>query len=81
MQPEQSVQAHRDLRGKWMLPIHNGTFDLAMHAWDEPFERVSRLAREQGIALSTPRMGERLAMDAPHAGEPWWRGVSGSNAK
>lgn len=76
MQPEQSVQAHRDLGGRWMLPIHNGTFDLAMHAWDEPFERVSRLAAEQGIALSTPQMGEWLDMDAPHGGEPWWRNLA-----
>jgi L-ascorbate metabolism protein UlaG (beta-lactamase superfamily) len=29
MQPEQTLQAHLDLRGKWLLPIHNGTFDLA----------------------------------------------------
>jgi hypothetical protein len=23
------------------LPIHNGTFGLAMHAWHEPFERIT----------------------------------------
>ena len=23
----------------------------------------------------TPVMGERIAIDAPHAGERWWRGV------
>ncbi|HEX4936210.1 MAG TPA: MBL fold metallo-hydrolase, partial [Gemmatimonadaceae bacterium] len=33
MQPEQTVQAHQDLGGRWLLPIHNGTFDLAMHGW------------------------------------------------
>lgn len=31
MQPEQSLQAHLDLRGRWLLPIHNGTFDLSIH--------------------------------------------------
>ncbi len=44
MQPEQTVQAHQDLRGRWLLPVHNGTFDLAMHGWQEPFERVLALS-------------------------------------
>ncbi|WP_442965326.1 MBL fold metallo-hydrolase [Pseudomonas sp. CGJS7] len=73
MQPEHTVQAHLDLRGRWLLPIHNGTFDLAMHPWTEPFERVSALAAERGIALTTPRMGERVDLRAPQAMTPWWR--------
>lgn len=73
MQPAESVQAHLDLRGRWMVPIHNGTFDLALHRWQDPFEQVSALASSRGVALSTPRMGERLDLAAPHAGERWWR--------
>jgi L-ascorbate metabolism protein UlaG (beta-lactamase superfamily) len=73
MQPEQTMQAHRDLRGRWLLPIHNGTFDLAMHAWDEPFERISALAADHGVALATPRIGERLDLAAPGATRAWWR--------
>jgi L-ascorbate metabolism protein UlaG (beta-lactamase superfamily) len=73
MQPEQTVQAHQDLRGHWLLPIHNGTFDLAMHGWTEPFERVSALSAQRGIALTTPRMGERLDLSAPRATTAWWR--------
>ncbi|KFN42188.1 hypothetical protein N789_14470 [Arenimonas oryziterrae DSM 21050 = YC6267] len=73
MQPEQTVQAHLDLRGRWLLPIHNGTFDLAMHVWTEPFERVSALSAQQGVALTTPRMGERLNLQSPHAATAWWR--------
>ena len=38
--PEQAVDAHAKLRGKVLLPIHWGTFNLAFHAWDEPAERV-----------------------------------------
>jgi L-ascorbate metabolism protein UlaG (beta-lactamase superfamily) len=75
MQPEETVQAHIDLRGRWLVPIHNGTFDLAMHRWQDPFERVTGLALARGVALSTPRMGERLDLSAPHRGEPWWRHV------
>lgn len=72
MQPEETVQAHEDLRGRWLMPIHNGTFDLAMHGWQEPFERVLALSAARGIALTTPRMGERLDLAAPH-GTTWWR--------
>lgn len=73
MQPEETVRAHVDLRGATLLPIHNGTFDLAMHAWDDPFERVARLATERGIALSTPRMGERVDLGAPGPTREWWK--------
>ena len=73
MQPEQTVQAHLDLRGRVLMPIHNGTFDLAMHGWTEPFERVSSRAAEQGITLATPRMGERLDLRTPEPTSAWWR--------
>lgn len=73
MQPEQTVQAHKDLRGRWLMPVHNGTFDLAMHGWQEPFERVLALSSEYDIALTTPRMGERLDLAAPHVATRWWR--------
>ncbi len=73
MQPEETVRAHQDLGGRWLLPIHNGTFDLAMHDWEEPFERVSALAGDRGVALSTPRMGERVDLGAPEPTTPWWR--------
>jgi len=73
MQPEESVQAHIDLQGKWMLPIHNGTFDLSMHGWQEPFERVSAAAHVNRVQITTPMFGERLHLNALHAGEAWWR--------
>jgi len=78
MQPEETVQAHIDLRGRTLMPIHNGTFDLAMHRWQEPFERVTALAMVRGIELSTPRMGERLDLNEPQRGERWWRTVDES---
>jgi L-ascorbate metabolism protein UlaG (beta-lactamase superfamily) len=73
MLPRQTVQAHVDLRGNWLLPVHNGTFDLAMHAWDDPFEQIARITAERGIALVTPRMGEHVYLAAPQPTEAWWR--------
>ena len=75
MMPEETVQAHFDLRGKQLVPIHNGTFDLALHVWTEPFERIVRLAKQQNVAISTPGMGERLDILNPAAGLAWWRSV------
>ncbi len=72
MQPEQTVQAHIDLRGKWLLPIHNGTFDLSMHAWTEPLERVIEAAAQAQVAVSTPRFGERFDFRHPTHGYAWW---------
>ncbi len=73
MQPEETLQAHRDLKGRWLMPVHNGTFDLAMHAWHEPFDRIHALAEAGGVALATPQMGERLSLAQPQAGQRWWR--------
>lgn len=72
MQPEQSLQAHQDLRGRWLLPVHNGTFDLSTHTWHEPFDRILALANAAQVALSTPQMGERVSLEQPHSGPAWW---------
>ncbi|WP_277963716.1 MBL fold metallo-hydrolase [Pseudomonas sp. RIT-To-2] len=72
MQPEESLQAHLDVKGRWLLPIHNGTFDLSSHNWEEPFQRIVALAQARGVPVSTPQMGERLNLRAPQAGVPWW---------
>lgn len=80
MQPEQSLQAHLDVRGTVMMPIHNGTFDLALHPWTEPFERITALAAERGVILAAPQMGERLDIGAPAPSGHWWRQASGTSA-
>lgn len=75
MQPEETLQAHLDLRGRWLLPIHNGTFDLSMHAWFEPFDRIVALAAQHGVALTTPKMGEMVNLAEVHRGDRWWLGL------
>ena len=75
MQPEQTLQAFIDLKGKWLMPVHNGTFDLGLHAWREPFDRIAALAQERGVALATPEMGAALDLKLPQAGTHWWKQV------
>ena len=72
MQPEQTLQAHLDLQGKWLMPVHNGTFDLGLHVWHEPFDRITALAAKRGVNLATPQMGEAVDLKQPQRGEKWW---------
>ncbi|MYM33135.1 hydrolase [Duganella sp. FT50W] len=75
MQPEESLQAHIDLRGKVLLPIHNGTFDLSLHAWHDPFDRITRLAAEHRRPIATPEIGKQLDILQPHAEAKWWEAL------
>ncbi len=63
MFPEETAQAHLDLKGKIMQPIHWGTFDLALHSWYDPMKRVAKAADSLGIQLSTPIVGETITID------------------
>ncbi|ELX11900.1 putative Zn-dependent hydrolase of the beta-lactamase fold-like protein [Janthinobacterium sp. HH01] len=80
MQPEESLQAHIDLRGKVMLPIHNGTFDLSLHAWHDPFDRIADLAAERRLPLATPEIGQALDIRLPLADGKWWELVKEQEA-
>jgi L-ascorbate metabolism protein UlaG (beta-lactamase superfamily) len=75
MPPEQSVQAHRDVRAKRMFPVHWSTFNLAYHDWDEPVRRTVAEARRTGVDLVTPRLGEWVDADREFASTPWWEAV------
>lgn len=73
MTPEQSVQAHIDLQGKTMMPIHNGTFDLAFHTWHDPFDRVVAESARRDVVLSTPEFGRIFSLDDLPPLTPWWK--------
>ncbi|CAN5658494.1 MBL fold metallo-hydrolase [soil metagenome] len=75
MTPEQSLMAVKDVRAKLLYPVHNSTFDLAFHPWQEPMERVAKLASDQGVALATPLIGEVLTIGASRTNKLWWQGL------
>ncbi len=70
--PEQAVRAHQLVRGEVLMPVHWGLFDLALHGWTEPIERVLVAADAAGVRVATPRPGDRvepgLRVEAPR----WW---------
>jgi L-ascorbate metabolism protein UlaG (beta-lactamase superfamily) len=71
--PENALEAHRLLGGSVFLPVHWGTFALAMHAWDQPAEVLLALGPKRGAKLLMPRLGEAVEPSRPHQLSPWWR--------
>jgi L-ascorbate metabolism protein UlaG (beta-lactamase superfamily) len=73
--PENALKAHALLGSGVLLPVHWGTFSLALHDWDEPAETLLKLAPQQGTRLVMPRLGQ--AVEPAHADDvdPWWRGL------
>jgi len=53
------------------MPIHWGTFNLALHDWYEPIERLLQLAKTKKIDLFIPEPGKPTEVNGPHNSE-WW---------
>lgn len=73
MNPEDAVQAHIDVRGGLLLPIHWCTFRLAPHPWAEPIERLLAAAEPAGVRVAVPKPGERVDPAAVTESDAWWR--------
>ncbi|MGK5677169.1 MBL fold metallo-hydrolase [Micromonospora sp. URMC 106] len=76
MFPEEAVAAHLDLRGGLLLPVHWATFNLALHDWSEPVDRIWAEAKARDVRLAVPRPGERVTVDDPPAVDGWWQAVA-----
>lgn len=70
--PEQAVQAHRDLKGNTMVPIHWGMFNLSTHSWYDPILRVGQAADKEGVRLLTPKLGQFVDPGAALPQDRWW---------
>lgn len=80
MMPEETVQAHLDLQGQVLLPIHWGQFNLAMHAWTEPIERLVTEAERQGVIVATPLVGQPVTEHLAVPQTAWWQSPKGTVA-
>jgi L-ascorbate metabolism protein UlaG (beta-lactamase superfamily) len=72
MGPDNAAKAHLALKGKLMMPIHWGTFNLALHPWYEPIERILKLAEEKHIQLFLPKPGEPTEVTGIAYNSRWW---------
>ena len=76
MFPEETVQAHKDVQGKLLLPIHWAGFTMAFNPWTDSIERVMKATNEQDIKITTPRIGETIIIgDGNYPDEQWWKSI------
>lgn len=73
MMPEETVQAHIDLKGQLLLPIHWGAFKLSVHSWQEPIERLLKKANSLHVNVTTPKIGEVVILGELIPSSKWWK--------
>ncbi len=49
MGPDEALKVFKDLRAKWFVPMHYGTFRLSFEDLDEPPRWLRELAKAQGV--------------------------------
>jgi len=76
MMPEETVQAHIDLKGELLMPIHWGAFKLSIHTWQEPVERLLAKANLLNVKVTTPRIGEQVILVKSIPSSRWWENNS-----
>ncbi|MFT3928432.1 MAG: MBL fold metallo-hydrolase [Myxococcales bacterium] len=74
--PANALTAFEWLGGGTLLPVHWGTFNLALHDWDEPAETLFALANERGARIITPGLGAPVEPAHVERAHPWWRAIS-----
>lgn len=75
--PERALTALELLGGGKLLPVHWGTFSLALHPWDDPPEQLMTMAPRRGAQLVMPRLGEAIEPGRVDRVNPWWRALAG----
>ena len=77
--PDGAARAYEALNGTsngngLMMPIHWGLFDLALHGWRQPIQRLLEVAGEKGIKLWAPEPGRPTEVVAGvEVRSDWWR--------
>jgi L-ascorbate metabolism protein UlaG (beta-lactamase superfamily) len=83
--PEQAVTAHQMVKGRVMLPVHWGLFNLAFHGWTEPVERVLAAAQKTGATVVVPKPGESIEVPPrsalPVSERRWWPELAWQSAE
>ena len=71
---KETVKAGIDLKSKKIMPIHWGTFKLAMHPWNEPAIEVYNESKKKNIDILIPENWEEIKLDfATKRLIFWWK--------
>jgi len=75
MGPDGAARAFRAMGAAGLLmPVHWGLFDLALHAWLQPIERISEIADAERWKLWSPEPGRPSEVVRGVALRPeWWK--------
>lgn len=77
--PECAFEAFRAMGARALLPVHWGTFDLALHHWAEPAETLWQRAQAEQAVVWQPQIGGSV-QPGEVAQDPWWRAVPRADA-
>lgn len=73
LMPEETVTAAIDLQANLMMPIHWGSFTLALHDWTDPVERATKEANRLNVPITTPEIGEPIDLNSStYPQSAWW---------
>lgn len=72
MGPEKAIKAYKMLNADLFLPIHWGTYNLALHPWKEPVRKVMEFAKNNQVKLFLPAPGTSHKIDGKEVISKWW---------
>ncbi len=75
MFPEEVLQASKDLKAKYLLPVHWGKYKLALHNWDEPINELMIQADKINVNVLTPQLGESFSLTDNLPQTNWWQNL------
>ncbi|HTV08360.1 MAG TPA: MBL fold metallo-hydrolase [Candidatus Aquilonibacter sp.] len=74
--PDGAARAYQAMGGPAkagpLMPIHWGMFNLALHGWREPIDRLQELAARDGLRLWTPEPGVPTEFVEGSGRSRWW---------
>lgn len=73
--PINALRANELLGANVFLPIHWGTFNLALHPWYEPIEMLLNANDNGRTNLALPQIGETFMPEQRLPSKLWWRQV------
>jgi len=62
MSPDEAVKVFRDLRARWLVPMHYGTFKLSFEEMDEPPRRLLEIAEKENLTKKVRMLEEGVPM-------------------
>ena len=62
MGPDEAVKAFRDLRARWLVPMHYGTFKLSFEELDEPPRWLREIAAKENLTQKVRMLDEGVPM-------------------